>query len=195
MLISYKLPLALWWSNPNMPHDILLANIPFNVQFNPHCLFLNHQLILPSANIPIFTFNSQKLSGWYTKTYPKTNPQSILFKFDVNHHWLQSDITMAAMATPPEVLVHTVSTLEEQTTPSWKNVSDTNFQVPGARGTCSQRAGWEKYNDLRSRLVMNSMGNSVGNIMRFFHGNGNGWEFNGINGRIFRSSMVASIIC
>eukprot|EP00435_Cladocopium_sp_Y103_P019251 s1118_g4.t1 len=27
------------------------------------------------------------------------------------------------------VLVHTVSTLEEQTTPTWKNVSDTNFQV------------------------------------------------------------------
>ncbi|CAK9114849.1 unnamed protein product [Durusdinium trenchii] len=28
-----------------------------------------------------------------------------------------------------EVLVHTVSSLEEQTTPTWKNVSDTNFQV------------------------------------------------------------------
>ncbi|CAE6911966.1 unnamed protein product [Symbiodinium natans] len=28
-----------------------------------------------------------------------------------------------------EVLVHSVSTLSEQTTPTWKNVSDTNFQV------------------------------------------------------------------
>ena len=28
-----------------------------------------------------------------------------------------------------QVLVHTVSSLEEQTTPSWLNISDTNFQA------------------------------------------------------------------
>ncbi|CAE7214195.1 unnamed protein product [Symbiodinium sp. CCMP2592] len=32
-------------------------------------------------------------------------------------------------AQPTVVLVHSVSTLSEQTTPTWKNVSDTNFQV------------------------------------------------------------------
>ncbi|CAE7209336.1 unnamed protein product [Symbiodinium sp. KB8] len=33
------------------------------------------------------------------------------------------------VAQPTVVLVHSVSTLSEQTTPTWKNVSDTNFQV------------------------------------------------------------------
>ena len=104
------LPVALWLSKPILKQRTNIITWNYPPRSNSH-----HQ------DYEIFSRESRTKPSFVAVT-----GQGV----DQNHHTSCRIFFGSTLAGDfSKVLVHTVSTLEEQTTPNWKNVSDTNFQV------------------------------------------------------------------